>query len=104
MEQTLPPITNGEYEFYEKNKLIEAFNEDTNNNFLDPLQNEKGEDMEPALHFHEYLFLLGLIAKMSMPTSKDDSLPSKLQEFYVAKLGFEAVNISKQKDLTYEEV
>ena len=47
-----------------------------------PLVNEKGEDMEPALHFHEFLFLLGLIAKNCI-TSKDDSIQTKLQDFYV---------------------
>jgi hypothetical protein len=40
---------------------------------VDPLVNEKGEAMEPALHFHEFLFLLGLIAKNCI-TSKDDSI------------------------------
>jgi len=30
VEQTLPPITNGEYDFYEKQKLSEAYNEDKN--------------------------------------------------------------------------
>jgi len=44
---------------------------------VEPLVNEKGEDMEPALHFHEFLFLLGLIAKNCI-TSKDDSIQTKL--------------------------
>jgi hypothetical protein len=34
---------------------------------VEPMLNEKGELMEPALHFHEFLFLLGLIAKNCMP-------------------------------------
>jgi|TARA_B110000305_G_C19432539_1_gene637029 hypothetical protein len=39
---------------------------------VEPLQNEKGEDIEPALHFHEFLFLLGLIAKNSMKSAKNN--------------------------------
>lgn len=34
---------------------------------VEPMINEKGEIMEPALHFHEFVFLLGLIAKNCMP-------------------------------------
>ena len=84
MEQTLPPITNGEHDFYERNKLGEEYTNDKNfqTTIVEPLVNEKGEDMEPALHFHEFLFLLGLIAKNCI-TSKDDSIQTKLQDFYV---------------------
>jgi hypothetical protein len=41
---------------------------------VEPMVNEKGEAMEPALHFHEFLFLLGLIAKNCITSSKDDSI------------------------------
>ena len=51
MEQTLPPITNGEYEFYEKQKLCEAYNEDKNyqTTMVEPMVDEKGDPMEPDL-------------------------------------------------------
>lgn len=39
---------------------------------VEPMINEKGEVMEPALHFHEFLFLLGLIAKNCMPGKEKD--------------------------------
>ena len=66
--------------------------------------NEKGEAMEPALHFHEFLFLLGLIAKNCITSSKDDSIQSKLQDFYLQKLKLKKVSQLKDIDLTYEEV
>jgi len=40
---------------------------------VEPMVDEKGELMEPELHFHEFLFLLGLIAKNCI-TAKDDSI------------------------------
>lgn len=72
MEQTLPPITNGELEFYNNNKLVEAYVEDKNPDspIGGPMMNEQsGEQMEPALHFHEFIFLMGLIAKNSISTN-----------------------------------
>mmetsp|Transcript_6121 Transcript_6121/g.10391 ORF Transcript_6121/g.10391 Transcript_6121/m.10391 type:complete len:401 (+) Transcript_6121:548-1750(+) len=106
MEQTLPPITNGEYEFYEKQKLSEAYNDDKNfqTTMVEPMVNQKDEAMEPELHFHEFLFLLGLIAKNQINSSKDDSIQSKLQEFFVQKLNFKKVSQLKDVTLNYEDV
>ena len=63
---------------------------------------EKGELMEPELHFHEFLFLLGLIAKNCI-TAKDDSIQTKLQDFYVQKLNFKKVPNAKEYDIHYDE-
>jgi hypothetical protein len=43
---------------------------------VDPMINEKGEDMEPALHFHQFIFLMGLIAKNCIVciNKKDNSI------------------------------
>jgi len=57
--------------------------------------------MEPALHFHEFLFLLGLIAKNCIP-SKDDSIQTKLQTFYVQKLNFEKKKVADLTEATYD--
>ena len=105
VEQTLPPTTSGEYEFYEKKKLCEAYNEDKNyqTTMVEPMEDERGEPMEPELHFHEFLFLLGLIAKNSI-TSKDESIQTKLQDFYLQKLNFKKVPNARDCDLSYEEV
>ena len=54
--------------------------------------------MEPELHFHEFIFLLGLIAKKCITTSND--IQSQLKDFYIQKLHFKSV--SKDIDLTYE--
>lgn len=70
---------------------------------VEPMVDEKGELMEPELHFHEFLFLLGLIAKNCI-TAKDDSIQTKLQDFYIQKLNFKKVPNAKDTDLNYEDV
>lgn len=64
MEQTLPPVTNGELEFYSKKTLIKAFDEDKNyqTTRVDPMKDRSGEECEPGLHFNEFMFILGVIA------------------------------------------
>ena len=65
---------------------------------VEPMVNEKGEQMEPALHFHEFVFLMGLIAKNCIG-NENDVIQHKLQEFYVKTLKFDKVKI-----FTYEEI
>jgi hypothetical protein len=65
---------------------------------VEPMVNEKGEQMEPALHFHEFVFLMGLIAKNCIG-SETDSIQTKLQEFYTKTLKFDKVKL-----YTYEEI
>ena len=53
--------------------LVQAYNDDNNPDapIGSPLFNEQtGEQQEPALHFHEFLFILGLIARSSMTTQE----------------------------------
>jgi hypothetical protein len=73
IEQTLPPITNGEYDFYEKQLLQDAYDQDKNyqTTMVEPMVSEKGEPMEPALHFHEFVFLMGLVAKNCIGSETD---------------------------------
>lgn len=106
MEQTVPPITNGEYEFFEKQKLCDAYNEDKNfqTTMVEPLVDSKGEQVEPELHFHEFLFILGLIAKNCVNSTNDDSIQSKLKELFDHKLEFRKVSEFRDIDLSYEEV
>jgi hypothetical protein len=93
MESTLPPITQGEIDYYDNTKLKKEYDDDKNyqTTMVEPMINDKGEVMEPALHFHEFLFLLGLIAKNCMPGKlkdgsnvafEDNSIQTKLREFY----------------------
>jgi len=55
---------------------------------------------EPALHFHEFIFLLGLIATKCIVT-QEGNIESKLREFYTNKLNFKQPN-QLMGDLTYE--
>ena len=80
MEQTLPPITTGEKEFYHRKLLIKAFDEDKNyqTTRVSPLKDHNGEDCEPTLHFNEFLYILGVIAYHCVNQNK--SLAEKLKD------------------------
>jgi len=101
----LPPITNGELEFYDKKKLRKAYDEDQHyqTTRVEPLVNNHGEPCEPALHFHEFLFLLGLIAYYGITTST--KMDQKLQDFYIQKLNFRKPTEQQyNRELTYDEI
>jgi hypothetical protein len=62
-----------------------------------------GELLEPALKFHEFLFLLGLIAWEHIRSS--ETAADRIQDFYVQRLGFgKRSEKAANRDLTYEEV
>ena len=71
---------------------------------VEPMLTDKGDPMEPELHFHEFLFLLGLISKNCITQSKDDTIQSKLVEFFIDKLNLKKVSQMKDVDLNYEDV
>ena len=71
---------------------------------VEPMVDEKGELMEPELHFHEFLFLLGLIARSCILQSPEDTIQSKLAEFFVEKLNLKKVSHLSNVDLSYEDV
>lgn len=98
----MPPITQGQIEFYEDQKLIGWYNEDSGVGGDEPLKDKNGEEIEPAMQFHEFLFMLGLIAKRCITSNND--IKQQLQEFYVENLEFERVNIDSLQDLTYQDV
>ena len=105
MEQTLPPITNGEQDFYVKELLRKAYDDDKNyqTTMVEPLIDSSGEMCEPALHFHEFIFLMGLIAHNCIDSS--DSISGKLQDFYIQKLNFRKPSEAQaNRDITYDEV
>lgn len=68
---------------------------------VEPMVDDKGDAMEPALHFHEFLFLLGLIAKNCI-TAND--IQTKLQDFYVQKLNFKKIPNAKEYDIDYDGI
>jgi len=102
LEQTLPPVTQGESEFYRNKELINTYNNDKDyqTSRVEPLmvKNTK-EVMEPQLLFHQFCFLLGLIAKH---TAIGDTYESKLKQFYEQELNLQRV--LKQKDVTYQQI
>lgn len=61
-------------------------------------------DSEPALLFHEFIFLLGRIAANCVNTS--DYIAGKINDFFVEKLGFHKVkSIDKAPHhLTYDDI
>ena len=104
MEQTLPPVSNAEMDFYTKQTLRKAYDNDKNyqTTMVEPIRDKNtGELQEPVLHFHEFLFLLGLIAYYCIDTS--EQMPGKLRDFYIEKLNFRKV-AQADYDLNYDEV
>jgi len=70
--------------------LLKIYNEDTNpqQTTCEPLNGE------PGLLFHEFIFLLGLIAVSHMETSA--LVSQKIEDFFVEKLNFRPSNSIKQ--------
>ena len=73
-------MTSEEYQFFEANEIIRAYESDKN------YQTTSCEPMEgePGLLFHEFIFLLGRIACTCVQTS--ETIGGKLQDFFVEKL------------------
>lgn len=102
---TLPPITQPQIDFYDEEKLIAWYNEEGGPAGDEPLVDNKGDQIEPAMQFHEFLFMLGLIAKKCIALSNDiPSFKEQLQELYVRKLEFNRINVDDHVELTYEDV
>ena len=101
---TLPPVTQGQIDFYELEKLIAWYNEE-GSGADEPMKDSKGDEIEPAMQFHEFLFMLGLVARKSIPISNDcPTFKEQLQELYVRKLELNPVNVDAHVELTYEDV
>lgn len=83
IEQVIPPITQKEVDYLTTDKkLLKIYNSDKKPDLTscDP------EDGEPGLLFHEFIFLMGLIAANSMETSPVTS--QVIEDFFVEKLNF----------------
>ena len=85
VQQTIPPITPEEYSYFENTTLLNVYNNDMN-----PEQTTcEPAPGEPGLLFHEFIFLLGLIALNFMGTSPQTS--QSIEDFFVEKLNFTRV-------------
>jgi len=98
LKATIPPLTTAEYEFFERNTIIQAYEQDKNfqTTLCEPLEGE------PGLLFHEFVFALGRIAFYFVNTS--DTISGKLEDFFVEKLNFKRVDEAHRAVLTYEDV
>ena len=87
----IPPISADEDDYLQQNdELIKVYNADTNfeQTTCEP------RDGEPGLLFHEFVFMLGLIANNYMST---DALAStRIEDFFIEKLGFRRVDEDKR--------
>ena len=65
MKSTIPPLTGAEFQFFEQNELVQAYESDKNfqNTQCEPLENE------PGLLLHEFILLLGRICANCKNTS-----------------------------------
>ena len=104
--QTLPPHTPGEEKFYNEAKIISEYdnNQSWQQYIIKPEVDENDKLAEPALHFHEFLFLLGLIAKNCIKSQKDNTIKNKLVEFYTEKLNFKPVDLNSISEMSYNDV
>lgn len=98
LKATIPPMTSEEYNFFQNNEVIKAYETDKNyqTTLCEPL------DGEPGLLFHEFIFLLGRIACNCVNTS--DQISGKLNNFFVEKLQFHPVAESNKAHVTYEDI
>jgi hypothetical protein len=57
MKSTIPPLTGAEFQFFEANEIVAAYESDKNfqTTLCEPMESE------PGLLFHEFILLLGRI-------------------------------------------
>lgn len=97
VKQTIPPITADEYAYDEKNMLHQIYYQDQN-----PLATTcEPQAGEPVLLFHEFIFLLGLIAHNCFFSSP--YIGAQLEEFFVEKLNFKRQSTEVQVKPTFHE-
>jgi hypothetical protein len=76
MNATIPPLTGAEFQFFEQNELVQAYESDKNyqNTQVEPLANE------PGLLLHEFILLLGRICANCKTTS--DKIHGNIKDFF----------------------
>lgn len=86
IKQCITPMTNDEHNYLvERNQLRKVHDEDMNPEG----SNREPEPCEPGLLFHEFIFLLALIA-LSQQTDIVES-SKKIESFFIIKLQFNKV-------------
>lgn len=103
LQQTLPPISQGEIDFYEREELLRWANDENATSPDSPMIDQAtGAEIEPALQFHEFLFMLGLIARRCITSSTN--IVDQLSEFYIKELDFKPRTRDEREDLYYDDV
>ena len=85
IKQCITPMTNEEYEYLVEKKMLDKVYRNDNNpdSHCEPMPGE------PGLLFHEFIFLLAMIALNSETLS---AVPSEqIEKFLILKLGFDPV-------------
>jgi len=90
MKATIPPLTGAEFQFFEQNELVQAYEGDKNyqNTQVEPLENE------PGLLLHELILLLGRICANCKTTS--DKTHGNIRDFFDQDL-FRRVDLKESK-------
>lgn len=71
---SIPPISQEEYQYFDQNRLIKLY-EDSGTKDYRYVPNWE----EPEMHFHEFVFILGRIAKsVTIADSDDPSIQEKI--------------------------
>ena len=85
--QVISPMTNEEHDYMqEKNGLTEVYNRDNN-----PDSHCEPQPGEPGLVFHEFIFLLAMIA-LGTDTENLSPIPhEQIEKFFILKLQFTQV-------------
>lgn len=96
MKATIPPLTGSEFQFFEQNELVQAYEGDKNyqNTQVEPLENE------PGLLLHEFILLLGRICANCKTTS--DKTHANIKDFFDQDL-FRKIELRESKVATASE-
>lgn len=97
LKQTITPMTNEEYDYLEERKeLFKTYADDSN-----PASSKcYPKEGEPGLYFHEFTFLLALIALNCSASSAVVAI--QIENFFVEKLGFKKAEQDQSKFKSFD--
>ena len=122
--QTIPPITSAEAEYFEKQHLQKTYSSETaptqtpivplekdqdgQENLLNGMPSGSGSNPkprsdteEPGLYFHEFCFLLGLIADRFMVCEEKDT-PDIIERFFLERLNFKEPEVNMKNIMKFD--
>lgn len=96
IKQCITPMTNEEYEWLVENKMLYKIYREDNN----PDSYNKPDPSEPGLLFHEFIFLMALIALNMESLSADPA--EQIEKFFEIKLKFDKVPNDDRRYKTFD--